>query len=101
MSNTELSSESKSENNTNNKTNQTYKIQYMNILFQKYKHMSYDDICNYIENDDNYEEYVNYMKCIEYLSKKEEERLFQEILQERRRLYALGLYELEEGEILE
>jgi hypothetical protein len=57
--------------------------------------------CNYIENDDNYEEYVNYMKCIEYLSKKEEERLFQEILQERRRLYALGLYELEEGEILE
>jgi hypothetical protein len=87
--------------NINNQTNNhSYTIQYMNILFQKYKHMSYDDICNYIENDDNYEEYVNYMKYIEYLSKKEEERLFQEILQERRRLYALGLYELEEGEIL-
>jgi hypothetical protein len=41
------------------------------------------------------------MKYIEYLSEKEEERLFREILKERRRLYALGLYELEEGEILE
>jgi hypothetical protein len=69
--------------------------------------MSYNDICNYIKNDDNYREYVNYMAHIEYLSKKkeeeekEEERLFQKILQERRTLYALGLYELEEGEILE
>jgi hypothetical protein len=90
-----------------NNQNQIYTIQYMNILFQKYKYMSYDDICNYIKTDDNYREYVNYMAHIEYLSKqkeeeeKKEDRLFQEILQERRRLYALGLYELEEGEILE
>lgn len=49
------------------------------------------------ENDDNY---IKYMQYIEYLSKQREEELFQEILKERKRLYALGLYELEEGEIL-
>jgi hypothetical protein len=81
--------------------NQTYTIEYMNILLKKYKYMSYNDICIYIENDSNYIEYLTYMKYIEYLSEKEEERLFREILKERRRLYALGLYELEEGEILE
>lgn len=80
---------------------QTYTIEYMNILLKKYQYMSYNDICIYIENDSNYIEYLTYMKYIEYLSEKEEERLFQEILKERRRLYALGLYELEEGEILE
>jgi len=90
-----------------NNQNKIYTIQYMNILFKKYQNMSYNDICNYIKNEDNYAEYVNYMAHIEYLSKqkeeeeKEEERLFQKILQERRTLYALGLYELEEGEILE
>jgi hypothetical protein len=76
------------------KSYELYKSQYMSILSKNKQNISF-------EKDANYIEYVKYMKYIEYLSMQEEERLFQEILKERRRLYALGLYELEEGEILE
>jgi hypothetical protein len=81
-------------NNCEDKIDQSYESQYMSILSKNKQNISF-------EKDANYIEYVKYMKYIEYLSKQEEERLFQEILKERRRLYALGLYELEEGEILE
>lgn len=82
---------------TNNKEksnqNKLYKSQNMN-LSENNKNTSSER-----EHNDHLE-YVKYMEYIEYLSKQKEEELFQEILKERRRLYALGLYELEEGEIL-
>jgi len=78
-------------NNCEDKIDQSYESQYMSILSKNKQNISFEKDANYIE----------YVKYIEYLSKQEEERLFQEILKERRRLYALGLYELEEGEILE
>jgi len=81
-------------NNCEDKIDKSYESQYMSILSKNKQNIS-------LEKDANYIEYVKYMKYIEYCSKQEEERLFQEILKERRRLYALGLYELEEGEILE
>jgi hypothetical protein len=78
-------------NHCEDKIDQSYESQYMSILSKNKQNISFEKDANYIE----------YVKYIEYLSKQEEERLFQEILKERRRLYALGLYELEEGEILE
>jgi len=81
--------------NNKEKSNQydPYKSQNMNL--SENNNISFER-----EHNDDLE-YVKYMKYIEYLSKQKEEELFQEILKERRRLYALGLYDLEEGELLE
>jgi hypothetical protein len=64
--------------------------------WQKYKLRSWADICFEIEEE---EERV---KEEEERAKQEEERTrYMARMEERRRLYAIGLYELEEGEILE
>jgi len=74
---------------SNNVSFQTYRNEYMTVLMDKFKNMSWADICFTIEEED------------ERNKKEENARKLQEILAERRRLYTLGQYELEEGEILE
>lgn len=56
---------------------------------QRFKGMSWAEVSFAIEDEEERQE------------KERMNRIIQELLAERRRLYALGQYELEEGEILE
>lgn len=68
---------------------QAYRNDFMTNLLNKYKGMSWAEICWEVEEEE------------ERQAKEEEERKIKEQMSERRRLHALGKYELEEGEILE
>jgi hypothetical protein len=73
---------------------QTDLDEYMTNVFNYLNDMSLEEIWEmFLESEERQE----VMAMAEVLV----ERQFEQLLAERRRLYALGLYELEDGEILE
>ena len=72
--------------NINTKDLNIVNAEIMTALLKKYSDMSQTQLGYNVEED---------------IWRQEEYYRIQELFQERRRLFALGLYELEEGEILE
>ncbi len=62
---------------------------FMTTYLERFRGMSWAEICYTLEEEEEQEE------------REEAERRLQEKMEERRRLYACGEYELEDGEVLE
>lgn len=89
-------------NSNKNSYIQTNWDEYVTNVFNNLDAMSLEEMWEVVLDAEEYQEAMD-LEEEEELERQAQERnrQFQEQLAERRRLFALGLYELEEGEILE
>jgi hypothetical protein len=76
-------------NNLNNQSTANPLTDFMTSYLERFRGMSWAEISYILEEEEEQQE------------REEAERRLQEKMEERRRLYACGEYELEDGEILE
>lgn len=90
-------------NSNKNSYIQTNWDEYVTNVFNNLDAMSLEEMWEVVLDAEEYQEAMDLEEEEEELERQAEERnrQLQEQLAERRRLFALGLYELEEGEILE
>lgn len=86
-------------NFNNNFHIQTNLDEYVNNVFNNLDAMSLEELFDVLFQEA--EEYQEAMDIDEEEQEQERNLQFQQLLAKRRRLYALGMYELEDGEILE
>ena len=88
-------------NSNNNSYIQTNWDEYVTNVFNNLDAMSLEEIWEIFSEAEDHQEEMAMAEVLLERQAQDRNRQFQELLAERRRLFALGLYELEEGEILE
>jgi len=88
-------------NSNNNSYIQTNWDEYVTNVFNNLNAMSLEEIWEMFSESEEQQEVMAMAEVLLERQEQERNRQFQQLLAERRRLYALGLYDLEDGEILE